>query len=262
MRVCVLGSGSSGNCTYVETRRTRLLIDNGFGPRSLRRRLQEAGLPIDHFDALLITHGHIDHWKGAEAFVRVYQAPVYANVGTRNEVAELQQIDRWEEFRTGEPFVVGDVEVDPFPVLHDAADPVGFRLRAAGLAGAVATDLGSLTEAVEERLSACDWLILESNHDEELLRLGPYPWSLKQRLTSRLGHLSNRAFAGFLSRFDGQARHVFLAHLSRNNNDPDIALDTARQGLNRRSTGTFHDLWNPIQLHLTHQSRPTPVVEL
>ncbi|HSR49563.1 MAG TPA: MBL fold metallo-hydrolase [Acidobacteriota bacterium] len=262
MRVCVLGSGSSGNCTFVETRRTRVLIDNGFGPRSLKRRLQEAGLPLDRFDALLITHGHIDHWKGAESFVHTYQAPVYTNLGTRNEVEALNQIDRWEEFRTGESFVVGDLEVDPFPVLHDAADPVGFRLRCGGVAGAVATDLGSLTDAVEERLSGCDWMVLESNHDEELLRLGPYPWSLKQRLTSRLGHLSNRAFASFLTRFDGQARHVFLAHLSCKNNDPEIALDTARAGLDRRPSGTFHDLWNPIQLHLTKQTRPTAVVEL
>ena len=263
MRVCVLGSGSSGNCTYIETSRTRLLVDAGFGPRSLARRLNQAGLPTDRFDALLITHGHIDHYGGAASFVKRFRAPVFSNSGTRHEVAALEELDRWEAFQNGVPFTIGDLTVEAFSVSHDCADPVGFRIAQNGYCGAVVTDLGEMTPSVEQKLRGCDWMVVESNHDEEMLRLGAYPFRLKQRLTSRLGHLSNRAFARFLrDGFDGRARHIFLAHLSRNNNHPDIALETARQGLVSRSRQSFHDLWDPVRLHLTDQVKPSIVVSL
>lgn len=261
MRICVLGSGSSGNCTYVETRRTRILIDAGFGPRSLKRRLAEASLPTDRFDALLITHGHVDHYAGARAFAERFDAPVLCNRATREEVPELRELDCWEEIRDGSAVTIGDLTIESFPVLHDAADPVGFRLSGEGIAGAIATDLGEMTDRVERCLTACDWIVLESNHDEELVRIGSYPWSVKQRLLSRKGHLSNRAFADFLTRsFDGAASHVFLAHLSRNNNDPQVAIETARQGLQSRPRRSFDDIWNPCTLHLTRQAGPSPVI--
>lgn len=263
MKICVLGSGSSGNCTYIETRRTRVLVDAGFGPRSMARRLREAGLDDGPFDALLVTHGHRDHCGSAAALAERWGVPVYCNAGTRQEVPDLESLDRVEVFRSNRRFSIGDLTVEPFAVLHDSAEPVGFRISGEGMTGAVATDLGEITPSVVRKLLRCDWIVLESNHDEELLRLGDYPWILKQRLTSSRGHLSNRAFAHFLSDFfDGHAAHVFLAHLSQNNNDPDIAMRTARSGLEARPRRSFHDLWNACRLHLTYQAKPSIVIGL
>ncbi len=238
-------------------------MDAGFGSRSLARRLREAGLPTSGFDAVLITHGHGDHCIGANSIVDKLSVPMFCNGPTRLERQDLCLIERWECFLTGVRFRIGSFEIEPFSVSHDAADPVGFRIEAEGICGAVATDLGEITPRVASRLAGCDWIVLESNHDEEMLRLSTYPWDLKQRLISPRGHLSNRACAVFLERvFDGYARHVFLAHISRNNNDPEIAFDYAQKALKARSTTTLHDLWDPCQVHLTHQHKPSIVINL
>ncbi len=258
MKVSVLGSGSSGNCTWLGTARTSLLVDLGFGPRSLARRLAEAGLE-ESVDAVLVTHGHADHAKGVAGFAAPRSIPVFCNPGTRQEVPDLHALDRWEEIEAGQQFTVGDVTVEPFAVSHDSAQPLGFRFTAGGISGALATDLGEITPEVARRLAGCDWLVLESNHDEDLLRLGPYPWDLKQRVMGRQGHLSNGAIARFLQgAFDGRARHLFLAHLSRQNNDPLIALKSARNALLARPRSLFE----ACRLHLTHQNKPSIVLNL
>ena len=263
MKVCVLGSGSNGNCVLIETDRSRILIDNGFGPKGLQRRLRSAGLPESGFQALLISHGHLDHCKGAGWFAEREAAPVFCNAGTRAEVSELRSLERCEIFRTSVAFKFRDFTIEPFPVPHDAADPVGFRITAGGVTGAVATDLGRIDDRVARQLGGCDWLVVESNHDEQMLEVSSYPWHLKQRLSSSRGHLSNRALASFLAhRYDGAARHVFLAHLSRRNNQPDIALDFARRALGLRSARSLHDIWDPCQVHLTYQDKPTSAVLL
>jgi phosphoribosyl 1,2-cyclic phosphodiesterase len=260
VKICVLGSGSAGNCTYVETRGVRLLIDLGFGKRSLARRLHAAGLEPDRFDALLLTHGHSDHVRGAASGSWRETLPsIFATEGTWGEIAASAPGDRRELLHPGRPFLIGDVKIDPFAVSHDAAQPVGLRIEAEGICGAVVTDLGELSEAVCARLDGCDWLIIESNHDEELLKIGPYPWFLKQRLLSPVGHLSNQELGSFLTdRFDGSASHVFLAHLSRQNNDPAVALNWASRALTKRigNNGTN------TQLHLTHQDKPSIVLAL
>jgi phosphoribosyl 1,2-cyclic phosphodiesterase len=158
--------------------------------------------------------------------------------------------------------------VTPFAISHDAAEPVGFRFEAERVSGALATDLGEMTPEVAARLTGCDWLILESNHDENLVRLGPYPWALKQRLLSPVGHLSNHAVAEFLGNaFDARARHIFLAHLSRNNNTPALALDSAQAALDRRfGSQSSDDTCAPGDerhcLHLTDQVKPSIVLSL
>ncbi len=259
MKLTVLGSGSSGNCTWLGTSRTSLLIDLGFGPRSLARRMKQAGLENAPVDAILLTHGHADHVKGVACFAERHQVPVFMNIGTREEVPELASLDRWEEFQPGVPFTIGDLTVEPFTVSHDSAQPVGFRFQGEGIRGALATDLGEISMPVANRLQQCDWLVLESNHDEDLLKLGPYPWNLKQRVLSRLGHLSTSEVGRFLSNgFDGQARHLLLAHLSQQNNDPLIALRCARQALLRRARSLFEQ----CQVHLTHQGKPSIVLNL
>ncbi|MFQ5740905.1 MAG: MBL fold metallo-hydrolase [Acidobacteriota bacterium] len=259
MRVCVLGSGSGGNSTLVATGKTCLLVDVGFGGRSLQRRLKESGLEHLRIDAVLVTHSHSDHSRGVLAFAGQQKIPVFMTPGTRSGTTELSQVDRWEEVEVGVPFQVGDVAVEAFAVSHDALQPVGFRFSGGGIQGAQAIDLGELSPDVASKLTECDWLILESNHDEEMLKIGPYPWHLKQRVLSRTGHLSNGAVGQFLTRiFDGRARHIFLAHLSRQNNDPDIALENARQALRRRS----RDLFDSWLVHLTRQSQPSIVLDL
>ncbi len=259
MRICVLGSGSNGNCTLVQEGNTSILVDLGFGPQSLARRLNNAGLELTGIDAVLLTHGHGDHSGGIRSVARAWRMPIFMNSGTRAELPDPGESDRWEIFRTGEEFQVGDLSVSSFPISHDAGEPVGFRIRSERISGAVATDLGEVDPGVVGHLTDCNWLLLESNHDEGMLRVGPYPWHLKQRVRSRRGHLSNRELANFLSDdYDGSASHIFLAHLSRKNNDPEIALHSARNAL----LGRRHSLLEPCRLHLTHQERPSIVLSL
>lgn len=260
MRIVVLGSGSSGNCTFIDSGRTRVLVDLGFGPRSLARRFRQSGCKDGRIDAVLITHGHNDHVKGVARFVQRQAAVVYATEGTREEVPELAALDRVETFRAGDIFEVGDLIIESFPVPHDAAEPVGFSIRSNGVRGLIATDVGHLSAALIERTRGCDWLILESNHDVELLKIGPYPWELKRRVLGPWGHLSNTELADFLLEdFDGQARHLWLAHLSRRNNLPALALSTAQEALRRRERlGRAC----ATQVHLTDQTVPSIVVDL
>ncbi len=256
----VLGSGSSGNCTLVETGRTRLLIDAGFGARSLARRCSEAGLPLGGFDGILLTHGHSDHVAAVRPLADRLKSTVYLNEGTRDEAPSLSDLDRCEVFQTGVPFCVGEVTVEPFSIPHDATDPVGFRLEVGGVRGLLATDLGRIPPNLAETARNCDWLVLESNHDEDLLKIGPYPWQLKRRVLGGRGHLSNRALADFLSGpFDGTASHLFLAHLSRQNNLPELALEAAEGALQRRPSLFGR---TTVQVHLTHQGKPSIVVAL
>lgn len=260
MKISVLGSGSSGNCVFLETGRTRVLVDAGFGIRSLRRRCREAGISIEEFDAILVTHGHSDHIAGIPSLLKSSPAVVFMNEGTREEAYKLRGIDRQELFCSGQPFSIGDLSVEAFPTPHDAAESVGFKFSAEGISGALATDLGEITPTVLKQLEQCDWLVLESNHDEELLKVGPYPWDLKRRVLGPTGHLSNRALAEFISRdFDGRAAHLFLAHLSRKNNDPELALASANTAVEQRpTTNGYH----PLQVHLTYQNNPSIVLDL
>jgi phosphoribosyl 1,2-cyclic phosphodiesterase len=257
----VLGSGSSGNCTLLSHQSNHLLVDAGFGARSLRRRLREVGLALEKIDGILLTHGHSDHVAGISSLLKEYRGTrVFMNAGTREEVPALRKVERWEEFDSESEFRVGGFAVEAFDVPHDAAQPVGFSISANGSSGVVATDLGELNPTVEHYLEGCQWMVIESNHDEELLKLGPYPWELKRRVLGRNGHLSNRALAEFLRhRFDGSATHLFLAHLSRQNNEPQLAFSAALQAVSER-----HPLFRQedTSVHLTHQSKPSIVLEL
>ena len=259
MQLCVLGSGSSGNCTYVGTANTHLLLDLGFGARSIRRRFEEASLALDKVQALILTHGHSDHVAGAAAFANEFGIPVFMNRGTREEVPRLRELERWECFEAGHSFSIGDIHIHPFDVNHDAAQPVAFRFTSGGVSGAAVTDLGELSAPVMEQLRGCDWLILESNHDEEMLKVGGYPWFLKQRLLGKKGHLSNQALSHFLAEdFDGSATHLFLAHLSRTNNLPQLAAGAASMALQKRAKNGHRS----PRVHLTHQHKPTIVLDL
>ncbi|HEX6772524.1 MAG TPA: MBL fold metallo-hydrolase [Acidobacteriaceae bacterium] len=275
MRMTVLASGSKGNSTVIATRRTRILVDAGLSCREILKRMQIAGEDPCTLDAILITHEHQDHVQGVSVLARKLGIPVYftemthrawvrwlhpqkrmtyadwlrrrqqESNGVPEEPAAKQEdcesrcdpaaIPSVAFFEAGKRFAVGDIDVEPFTIPHDAADPVGFVFEGEGVRIGFATDLGYIPANARQALRGCDVLLLESNHDTEMLRDGPYPWSVKQRVMSRVGHLSNEAAAEFLERnYDGQAAYVVLAHLSESNNLPALARVSAERALRDR----------------------------
>ena len=239
----ILASGSLGNATLLETEHTRLLVDAGLSKRETLRRLAAIERKIDRLDAILISHEHSDHVAGLAQALRHWRTTVYLTEATHVEILRIvpervaKRLERTEYIRAGQRFTVGEIEITPFAIPHDAADPVGFAFRASGMKVAIVTDLGYLPELVKHHLRDTDCLMLESNHDLEMLKVGPYPWHVKQRVMSRTGHLSNHSVSEFLADaegFDSAARYLVLAHLSENNNNPDVARISAEEALRRR----------------------------
>ena len=247
--VTMLASGSRGNCAIVSSSRTKILVDAGLSCRETFKRMKAQGDDPHSLAAILITHEHCDHIYGLATLGKKLRIPVFMTCAThqawaralRNEKGEKPHLEKFERFESGHRFQVGDIEVKPFTIPHDAADPVGFTFRAEGIKVGVATDLGYLPVSVRDHLRGCDVLVLESNHDLEMLRVGPYPWSVKQRVMSRVGHLSNDALADFFSGdYDNSAAFVVLAHLSEHNNHPEIARREAEKALAARG-GLFQN---------------------
>ena len=237
MRVTVLGSGSRGNAILVQTDGVRLLVDAGFSGKDLARRMEAAEVPPESIDAIVITHDHGDHTRGMGVFARRFGTPLHLTARTRRACRKLLKgTERIVEYDSAVPFRVGALEVRPFLTVHDAADPVAVTVTdtRTGSRMGVATDLGRPTTSVRHALAACHLLILEANHDDERLWSGPYPWSVKQRIASSHGHLSNRAAADLARELyhDGLAG-VILAHLSDSCNDPGLAEDAVAEGLDR-----------------------------
>lgn len=228
-----LGSGSHGNATLVEFGRTRLLVDAGLSARALAQRLQAVGVSPTDVDFILLSHEHEDHARGAERFSVRHRVPVVCGRRTL-EALDLSPIDfeTWQPLEPARALDLGAVRVDAFPVPHDAAEPVGFVIEGDGVRFGCVTDLGHATTLVVQRLRGCQVLMIESNHDPQMLRDGPYPWQLKQRVAGRMGHLSNSEAAALLRRVAGDAcRAVVLAHLSEHNNTPRLAREAARRAL-------------------------------
>ena len=254
VRVCVLGSGSRGNCTLLATEKTRLLIDAGLSCRETYARLAAIGEPVDGLDAVVVSHEHTDHIYGLQVLARDGKLPIYISPPTRDAVNWDTRIQSFEHFAASEKFSIGDIEVTPFPIPHDAVDPVAFTFDTQGIRISLVTDLGYIPEVVKQRVKGCHCLIFESNHDLDMLKVGPYPWYVKQRVMSRHGHLSNNATAAFLAEdFDGRAQVLVLAHLSETNNHPEIARLSAEQALAQRTRGGC------AELHLACQTTPTLV---
>jgi phosphoribosyl 1,2-cyclic phosphodiesterase len=238
--ITVLASGSKGNCTLVSSSSTHLLVDAGLSCREILRRMLASGHDPSSVDAILITHEHTDHVGGLRVLARKLKIPVYLTGATyqeyqrcaRNAAGQRVALDRHELFQSGSGFQIGDIAVMPFTIPHDAIDPVGFTFCSGGIKVGICTDLGYMPGSVRNHLRGCHLLMIESNHDLELLRGGPYPWSVKQRVMSNVGHLSNDALANFLTTdYDGSAQFLILAHLSEQNNHPEIARMTAERAL-------------------------------
>ncbi len=224
VELITLGSGSRGNSTLLRTSRSALLIDGGFTARQLTLRLAAVDHDPSAIDAIVITHEHSDHICGIPVFTRRHRALVHANEATAAAVPALREVDPLEPFVTGGSFEVGDISVHPFPVSHDAAEPVGFLFEAEGMKIGYATDLGEADSGVVERLTGCEIVVMEANHDRNMLFTGPYPPVTKRRIDSEEGHLSNEAAAEALTGIiSGATREVVLAHLSETNNLPRLA---------------------------------------
>ena len=238
VKVSVLGSGSRGNTTFIKTDSVRVLIDAGLSRKELAARLQSIGEDPDGIDLVLVTHEHTDHSAGLKGLLKELPVTAYMTAGTIRAL-RAGEFERnrsvLSPIAAGATFCFGDVEVTPFPVPHDAADPVAFSIRCGGVRVTQLTDIGHMPDCVAEYLRDSDVLILESNHDVEMLRVGPYPFSLKQRLMGRFGHLSNTAVARFIrDQYDGRASHFVLAHLSAKNNHPELARQEAVRALRDR----------------------------
>jgi len=234
--VAVLGSGSSGNSTLVESSRGRLLIDCGFSARETARRLERVGCDAKSIDAVLVTHEHTDHAGGAATFSRRFGVPICATRRTAEAAGiAADRVAGLIPVESGEPFELAGMRVRPFSVPHDAADNIGLVAEADdGTRLGYATDLGHLPRLVVERLRGCEILVAEANHDEAMLQEGPYPWHVKQRILSRHGHLSNAEAENLIAEIvTERTLHIFLAHMSTTNNTARMALDAGRRALDR-----------------------------
>ncbi|MEK7404230.1 MAG: MBL fold metallo-hydrolase [Acidobacteriota bacterium] len=235
----MLASGSSGNCALVATDRTRLLVDAGLSARELSRRLALVGERLERVDAIVITHEHGDHVGGLPVVARKVAGPVYITELTAPAICWNRYEPKLEIFRAGAKLRIGDIDVESFTIPHDAIDPVGYCFRAQGLKLAVVTDLGYIPDSIRFHTRGADLVLLESNHDLEMLKVGPYPWPVKQRVMGRKGHLSNETVAEFIRHdLDQGTGTLVLGHLSLHNNHPELVRLVARQALERRGLAT------------------------
>lgn len=254
LRVCVLGSGSSGNSTWVEFGGDAILVDAGLSAQRIRRTLRDRGLDERKLRAICVTHEHTDHTCGIARLHALLGIPAYANTGTARAARNVPD-GCWKCFATGHPFSLGPFGILPFSLPHDAYDPVGYKISCGGACVGIATDMGMATTLVRGQLAGCNLLVLEANHDEELVRGALRPWRLKQRILGNQGHLSNTAAAALIADVAGETLHtVVLAHLSRDCNREDLALETVRADL------ASHGL-ERIDVLAARADAPTPVLE-
>lgn len=252
MQIQILASGSSGNATFFELGNTRILIDAGISARRIERGLAAIGVKAGDLDAILITHEHSDHINGVDVLARKHHLPVYARPLTWNVLRFREKLDPDCRRELPDSLEVGQVKVEPFQISHDAVDPVGFCLYHHQFKYVVATDLGIVTPVVKEALAWADVAVLEANHDLEMLDVGPYPFYLKRRIKSAVGHLSNNDAARLLADVPrNSTMQVFLAHLSQQNNRPSLAERTVSRLLSDQGC----DVGREVVLHQTYPSQ-------
>ena len=256
LRVGILGSGSGGNAVVLECGPHRLLIDAGFSSREMVKRMKRLDFDPSSLGGIVLTHEHNDHCRGAQRFAKKFRLPVYATAGTLDGAGLRGEAPEAAEIRSGEPFELAGFVVEPFLLPHDAAEPIGVLVEDPhGRRLGLIADLGCRTSLAWGRLKDLDVLILETNHDLDMLRNGPYPWSLKQRVAGRHGHLSNREAAEGLPELVGdRLRWVVLYHLSRTNNLPALAASAVGEALEREGC--------QARLAITEQDHPTPWLEV
>jgi phosphoribosyl 1,2-cyclic phosphodiesterase len=255
MRFSVLGSGSRGNAVFIESGKTGILIDAGFSGKEIASRLQSIGRDVDNIKALCLTHEHNDHISGAGVISRKSRIPVYANVGTfRAGEKKMGDLFVRKEFESGDVLEIDDLMVRSFRISHDTADPVGFVISDGKSSVGYCTDTGKVSHLIARRLSSCNALIIEFNHNLEMLKNGPYPLPLQQRVRSNMGHLSNEDAATFLADLIGShLKVVILAHLSETNNTPLLAREAVRSKVQQ---------WGETALLIAAQNKVLPLMEI
>ena len=265
MDLCTIASGSSGNCTYTGTGRTSVLIDAGLSGKKIEEGLRSIDRRPEELDAILVTHEHIDHIQGIGVMARRYHIPIYTTPGTAEYLITSKQQGRIDigllhMIEPDRPFGIGDLQITPFRIWHDAAQPVGFRLTDGKKSVAVATDMGCYDEYITEHLKDLDGIVLEANHDVNMLEAGPYPWPLKQRILGQYGHLSNELAGRLLCDIlNGHMTAILLGHLSKENNYGPLALATvcseiALSGIPYRA--------EELPIRVAGRYEPSPLFEL
>ena len=251
LHIQVLASGSKGNSILIASGKTRLLVDAGLSGRELERRLDKSPVTASRLDGILISHEHIDHVRGLGVMSRRHRLPVYLNRGTLDGLpSTVGEIGKPRIFTTGTSFKINDLTIHPFTVPHDAAECVGFVIESGQSRVGICTDLGYPTHLVRERLKECDCLVLEFNHDPQMLLDGPYPYPVKQRIKSRHGHLSNREAAELLAELHHERlRAVAMAHMSQTNNRPDLVHAELERLLEQA------EYWREVQFELCGQDQ-------
>lgn len=234
MRLCSIASGSSGNCIYVGSEQTHLLVDTGISKKRIDEGLTELGVKGEELQGILITHEHSDHIQGLGVFSRKYGVPIYATKGTIRGIQQCKTLGKMPEgllhvIDVDHPFAIGDLSVKAFSISHDANEPSGFRIETNNKSVAIATDLGVYDEYIIENLKNLNAIVLEANHDIHMLEVGPYPYYLKQRVLGKHGHLSNEASGRLLCEIlHDKLEHIVLGHLSKENNYPELARETVK----------------------------------
>ncbi|MCR4597312.1 MAG: MBL fold metallo-hydrolase [Lachnospiraceae bacterium] len=242
MRICPIASGSSGNCIYVGSESTHLIIDCGLSGKKTTAGINSLDLSMDDISAILITHEHSDHIGGLGVLARKYGIPIYTTSLTADAILNSSWVGRidhtlFNDVSPDKPFMIGDIEINPMRVSHDAIDPVAYRFRCGDKRSAIVTDLGFYNDYIVEGLKGLDVLMIESNHDVNMLQVGPYPYPLKQRILGDKGHLSNENAGKLLSRvLHDNMKHIILGHLSHENNIPELAFESVRMEITASDT--------------------------
>lgn len=252
MQVHVLASGSTGNAIFLDFEHTKILVDAGISTRRIKNSLAALGTDIEELDGVFITHEHRDHVSGLPTMTKKYNVPIYASSDTWHAMYCRSVIPDSCCKRLTNSLMIGQVKVEPFSISHDAADPVGFRFYNGNTKCSVVTDIGFVTDAVKEAIALSDVLVLECNHDLDMLENGAYPWHLKRRIKSNRGHLSNLDAAWTLAGLKRKpSMQVFLAHMSKENNDPELARSTVNAILQEQGCRVSSE----IALHVTYPDR-------
>lgn len=262
MKYLSVASGSSGNCHYIEKKTTKILIDVGISGKAADTALRSRNIELSNVDAILITHEHLDHIKGIGVVSRRYDIPVYATPKTweaiGSSMGKLKE-KNYLFFEKNRPLTIGDLQLKPFATSHDAVDSCGFVIEDGITKIAVATDLGCVTPVVESALSSCDLVVLEANHDIEMLKMGNYPYHLKRRVLSERGHLSNDASAELATKLVTQGtKSILLAHLSGENNLPILAYETVASWMQQYKIRPDRD----VTLAVLSRNQPTEIIDV
>ena len=265
MRMCSIASGSSGNCVYVGSDATHLLVDVGISGKKTESGLEELGISGGDLDGILITHEHADHISGLGVLARKYEIPIYATRGTIEAVRQMKSMgsidqELWVEVKEDQRFTIKDLTVNPLRISHDAAQPVAYRISYGSKRVAVCTDLGVYNDYTVECLKGLDAILLEANHDVNMLQVGPYPYPLKQRILGSRGHLSNENSGRLLCRIlHDKLKTILLGHLSKENNLPELAYETVKVEIMMSDTDYQAD---DFPIHVAKRSEVSQMIEI